>query len=658
MTRTIRQRRGFWPTPRGSIARLIHLLVAVPLVAVVGFAGLAMLGSAREMTAAGDLRRLVDVSTEAGAVARQLQAERVAASLELTTAGDAARSAFTDQIARTDTAIAGFQRRRTALAGATAALRPIDSGIATLTTVRDEVLLGPVPSLSSLATSYRIVIADILAFRESIAMAAPARVAGDIRAAAAVARASEALGRQQVVVLDADAAGELSRSSQRESAGEQADFAEARAEFRTLARPAWDTRWDQLTVTAKVAVARRMDEELGRAKPGNRLRIDVAEWVDATDDWITGLYGIQRLADDAVAGDVAATRRARLREAVALGAGMLLVLASTVVLAVAVVRRITRRLRMLRDSTETVTRQSLPEAVRRLNAFPPGTDPDETAGHPAAEFAVPGRDEIADLGGALRSLHRAAVRIAGEQAAMRARAAEIFVMLSQRGQRLVDAMLATVDTFERDEVDPARLQQLYELDHLATQTARANRSLLVLGGSSVSRVRHEPVTLVNVIWAAQSQIEHYTRVRVGTVERGLAVAGRAADEIVHLLAELLDNATAYSSPDKEVRISGHVASGHAVIEVVDEGVGLSPRRRAQLNAQLGKADDAEFNAMRSVGLTVVSRLAARHGVSVVLRPSSPFGTVAEIVIPSAVLTQETAPGESQPSPLPRAGVQS
>lgn len=610
MARTTRRRRGSRLTPRGSIARLIQLLVTVPLVAVVGFAGLALLGSAREMTAAGDFRRLADVSTEAGAVARQLQAERVAASVELITAGDAARTAFTDQIARTGAAIAGFQRRRTSLADQPGTLRSIDSGIATLKAVREDVLAGPVPSLSSVAMSYRAVIADILAFRESIALGAPAGVAADVRAAAAIARAGEALGQAQVVVVQADAAGELSRAAQRESAGEQAGFAEARAEFLALARPAWAGRWEQVTGTAKVTDARRMYEELGRAVPGKPLRIDVVEWVAATDDWIAGVYGIQQLADTAVTGEVAATQRAELREAVALGAGMLLVLASTVVLAAAVVRRITRRLRTLRDTADTVPYQGLPEAVRRMNDAPPGP------------------------------------------------AAEILVQLSQREQRLVDTMLATVDICERDEIDPARLRQLYELDHLATRLARVNRSLLVLGGSDVSRVRHEPVTLADVIRAAQSQIEHYTRVRVGTVEQGVAVAGRAADEIVHLLAELLDNATAYSPPGKEVRTTGHLASGHAVIEVVDEGVGLSPRRRAQLNAQLGKADRAEHVAARSLGLAVVSRLAARHGVRVVLRPGSPLGTVAEVVIPPAVLLRETAPSEPRSSSLPRAGVQS
>ena len=636
------RRRGWRLRPHGGIARLIRLLVAVPLIAAVGFGGLALAGSARGLATAADLRKLADLSAKAGAVARQVQAERVAAAVEIAVADGAARAAFPAQVARTDAAIAGFRGSRAATGDAQAAYWRIDSDLTALIAVREQVLATPRASLSSIAFSYRVVIADLLAFRESIAMGMTSRVAGDIRAADAVARAGEALGELQVVVVCTLSTGELTPAAQQESAADRARFAEASTAFLALARPAWTKQWEQVGAKAKVVMARRMNDELGRAVPGDRLLLDVTDWVQATDGWITELYGIQSLVDAAVADDAATTHRTALRDGSAQATGMLLVLAVTALLTGAVVRRIRRRLGALRDSAATVAYRRLPEVIRRMSAAPTSTaDPGETADRSVAEFAVAGRDEIADVGRALHCLHREAVRIAGEQAVMRARIAEIAIQLSRREQRLIDAMLATVDLVEREETDPGRLRQLYQLDHLATRMARVNRSLLVLGGSGVSRVRRRPVTLMNVIQAAQSQIEHYVRVRIGPVEE-LAVAGNAVDEIVHLLAELLDNATTYSAPDKDVWVTGRVASGHAVVRVVDEGVGLSPRRRSQLNARLGNGEEGDLATVPSMGLTVVGRLAARHGVRVELRQGSPLGTTAEIVIPPAILRRETA----------------
>ena len=333
-------------------------------------------------------------------------------------------------------------------------------------------------------------------------------------------------------------------------------------------------------------------------------------------------------------------------------AGVALVLLIAIVLTGVVARRITRRLRALHDAAREVAYEQLPAVVAELRAAAPGTvDPDEVADRASAKLVVGGADEVADVAQAFRAVHREAVRIAGEQAVMRSNVAEIFVHLSRREQRLVDAVLAQVDRVERDETDPDRLQQLYQLDHLATRMARINLSLLVLGGSGAARVRREDAPMGKVLQAAISQIEHYTRVRFGSVDDDVAVVAEAVDEIVHLLAELLDNATGYSPPESEVWVTGRALGDRIILQIVDEGVGLAPSRREQLNQLLAQPPAIDIAAVRAMGLTVVGHIAARYQIQVQLRPGQHGGTLAEVVIPKDVFRPIMA-AERQPQLAP------
>lgn len=633
----------------GSIVRLLRLLVAVPLVAVIGFAGLALQGTVRQVVTANRVSDLALLSAEAGSLARALQAERVIAAAELTAGGDTASASYAEQIIRTDAAVAAFQRQRNEVAGDNPVLRRVDAGLNALTTVREQVRSSPRVSLSAIAFSYRILIADLLTFRASVVAETSAQTADEVRAAVAASEAGEAIGQLQIIVLRSLVGGELTPAGQQETAGAQARFVEASNTFLDLADPEWVVRWEQIGTDPQVVAGQRLQDQVGRTLPGQRFAIDPNGWVEATDGWISQLYGIQREMDASVIDAVAAERQQRLYTAVLQGTGILIVLILTAVLTGVVARRITKRLRSLRNIVTTVAYDRLPAVVRELDAAPAGTvRPEEVADRSVSEFPITGNDEIAEVATATRALHREAVRIAGVQAVLRANVAEIFVHLSRREQRLVDAMLAQVDQVERDEADPDRLEQLYRLDHLATRMARINQSLLVLGGSGISRVRQEAVPLDNVIQAALSQIEHYTRVRIGTVDRELSVGGTAVDEVAHLLAELLDNATRYSPPETEVVVSGHALSDRAIVEVVDRGVGLSAARCDQLNAQLSSPGSVDVSGVRAMGLAVVARLAARHGIRVELRPGPVGGTVAEVMMPASVVTRRPV---VQPEPV-------
>ncbi|MFG2039178.1 nitrate- and nitrite sensing domain-containing protein [Dactylosporangium sp. NPDC048998] len=618
----------------------LRLIVAVPLVAVVVFAGVAFVSTIQEVNRARTLQDLAALATNAGGLAHALQRERAAAVNVVLRDDPTLTDAFQQQAMLTDDAAHVYQQRRHSLSGGgdSETLSRIDTGVNALAGLREQVRNDKRASVSAIAFSYRIVIADLLAYRESVARSgAPTDLADEIRAAAALSRAAEAVGQQQAAVLRAIAAGELTPALQQEITATRTSFIEATVSFNLLAPAEWRTWYEQAGMGDQVVAAQRLQDQVGRTATGSPIALDSAGWINAMSGWEGLLYQVEQQVDESVEQSVAVVHDDQMTQAALQTAGVAVVLLVAIVLTGFVARRLTRRLRYLQDAARTVAYEQLPSVVAELRAAAPGTvDPDEVADRASSTLVVAGSDEVADVAQAFRAVHREAVRIAGEQAVMRSNVAEIFVHLSRREQRLVDAVLAQVDKVERDETDPDRLQDLYQLDHLATRMARINLSLLVLGGSGAARVRREDAPLGKVLQAAISQIEHYVRVRFGSVDDDVAVVAEAVDEIVHLLAELLDNATGYSPPESEVWVTGRALGDRVIVQIVDTGVGLSAARREQLNELLAHPPAIDIAAVRAMGLTVVGHIAARYHIGVQLRAGQHTGTLAEIVIPKDV----------------------
>ncbi|GAA2631978.1 hypothetical protein GCM10010399_75370 [Dactylosporangium fulvum] len=649
------------PTNRGRenragrrIVNQLQLIVAVPLVAVVVFAGIALVTTVQQVNRSRNLQDLAALASEAGGLAHALQRERAAAvNVVLTPQRPELVDAFNQQVMLTDDTVRTYQERRKSLSSGSDLLDRIDDSLEGLNGLREQVRKDARASVSATAFSYRILVADLLSYRESVARSgAPTDLADEIRAAAALSRAAEALGQQQVAVLRAVAANELTPALQQEITASRAGFVEATVGFNQLAPAEWRTWYEKANTGEQVVAAQRFQDQVGRTPTGQPVRIDTGGWINAISGWSGLLFQVEQQVDDAVVDEVADLRDQQMTQAVIQIAGVAAVLLIAIVLTGIVARRITRRLRYLHDAARTVAYEQLPAVVSELRAAAPGTvDPDEVADRASATLSVAGADEVADVAQAFRAVHREAVRIAGEQAVMRSNVAEIFVHLSRREQRLVDAVLAQVDRVERDETDPDRLQQLYQLDHLATRMARINLSLLVLGGSGAARVRREDAPLGKVLQAAISQIEHYVRVRFGSVDDDVAVVAEAVDEVVHLLAELLDNATGYSPPESEVWVTGRALGDRVIIQIVDTGVGLGPARLEQLNQLLAQPPAIDIAAVRAMGLTVVGHIAARYQIGVQLRPGQHTGTLAEVTIPSTVFRPILA-SERQPQLAP------
>jgi signal transduction histidine kinase len=312
---------------------------------------------------------------------------------------------------------------------------------------------------------------------------------------------------------------------------------------------------------------------------------------------------------------------------------LLVVLVSTIV-----ARSLIRPLRKLRSDALDVAGHRLPEMVRRLSQSE-GAD----EGVEIEPIGVTSTDEIGEVARAFDQVHREAVRLAADEAMLRGNLNAMFINLSRRSQSLIERQLSLIDSLEQSEQDPSRLSSLFRLDHLATRMRRNSENLLVLAGHEVTRRWSQPVPLVDVLRAAISEIEQYERV-VLNVQPGIVVVGQAVNDVVHLVAEIVENATTFSPEDTQVYVSGQpLSSGGVLLDITDTGVGISDQEMSHANWRLDNPPVVDVAVSRRMGLFVVGRLAARHGVRVRLRQAQAGGLTALIWLPDTVAAPEVAP---------------
>jgi signal transduction histidine kinase len=319
---------------------------------------------------------------------------------------------------------------------------------------------------------------------------------------------------------------------------------------------------------------------------------------------------------------VAEQRQRALIEAWLNAVVLLLALVLAAVIVGLVARGMIASLRTLRRSAITVAQDRLPEAVQRMRQ---GTAPSINI----ATVPVTTREEVGEVARAFDAVHEQAVRLAAEQATLQNNINAMYVNLSRRSQALVDRQLVLIEQLEEGEVDPEQLSDLFRLDHLATRMRRNCENLLVLAGADIPRPAAEPTPVLDVLRAAVSEIEHYQRVVVQNPPDA-TFAASAANDVQHLLAELLDNATNFSPTESQVVMScSRARDGSILVEIFDEGIGLSPGELSTLNERLRNPVEstASVAASRRMGLFVVGKLANRHGISVGLFTDS-MGTSA------------------------------
>ncbi|WP_437055961.1 nitrate- and nitrite sensing domain-containing protein [Streptomyces sp. enrichment culture] len=364
------------------------------------------------------------------------------------------------------------------------------------------------------------------------------------------------------------------------------------------------------------------------------------DWVDDSSTKIEQMKKIERTLLEEMEQKARELRSESEQEAIISGALILLVLGVSLVGAFVVARSMIRSLRRLEDTATKVASERLPELVKQLSESDP-QDVDTSV----ESVGVHSRDEIGRVAAAFDDVHREAVRLAAEQALLRGNVNAMFTNLSRRSQGLIQRQLSLISELESREADPDQLASLFKLDHLATRMRRNGENLLVLAGEEPGRRWTRPVPLVDVLRAAASEVEQYERIELAAVPT-TQVAGRVVNDLVHLLAELLENATSFSSPQTKVKVTGHaLPDGRVLIEIHDTGIGLSPEDLAQINERLASPPTVDVSVSRRMGLFVVGRLSQRHGIRIQLRPSDSGGTTALVMLPVDV-----AQGGKKPQP--------
>jgi signal transduction histidine kinase len=447
-----------------------------------------------------------------------------------------------------------------------------------------------------------------------------------------IAEAEDDLLQAQALVASDAAVGSF-------PAADRARFATLTGEYQGLlaeALPDLDSRYrtpfQQAAASPQAMTLNALNAQVITAPPG-KFGVNVATYGQVAQTVALGIA----LAGFSAGQNLAAALHAAAgpidtRVFVTGGAGLAAIIAS-IGLSVWIGQGIIRELAVLRREALDLARRRLPQVMTRLSS---GEDVDVAAEAPPL---LAGADEIGQVRQAFNTVQRAAIEAAAEQAKLRSGIATVFRNLAMRSQSLVYQQLRLLDNLEHQASGPEELDRLFKIDHLATRMRRNAEGLLILAGDQPARTWTEPVPIVDVLRGSVAEVVDYARIRVACSSRA-ALHGYAVADVIHLVAELAENATAYSPPKSPVRVTGSDVLRGFAIEVEDRGVGIPPEVAAQLNAAL--ADPPPFNPAESdhLGLYVAARLAQRHGVSIVLRHSPYGGTTAIVFIPDELIASD------------------
>ncbi|MBO7938642.1 sensor histidine kinase [Streptomyces sp. S9] len=337
-----------------------------------------------------------------------------------------------------------------------------------------------------------------------------------------------------------------------------------------------------------------------------------------------------------------------LVKAGALSTGGLVALLLCVAMSWRITRSLSLRLRGLRLATLSLAQERLPDVVTRLDR---GETVDVDSAAPPLDY---GGDELGQVAQAFNTAQRTAVHTAVELADTRRGFQKVILGIARQSQNLVNLQLGKLDTLERAHRDPEVLKGLRELDSTASQLRRYQENLVIISGGRPGRTWPEPVALADILRGAVGEVAEYRRVEVRAAEEAAIVPPAVAD-VIHLLAELIDNASSYSPAPNPVEVRAAPAAEGLAIEVEDRGLGLSEEDYASFNAQLAVEPAFDVVALADdlrLGMFVIARLATRHGISVTLRPSAYGGTTALVVLPPEIVVRDERPRSPAPGPAP------
>ncbi|WP_246292684.1 nitrate- and nitrite sensing domain-containing protein [Lentzea indica] len=467
----------------------------------------------------------------------------------------------------------------------------------------------------------------------------------------AIARIKEQESLKRAILLDVFQRKAFTPSQLRALQAADAELEAARNDFRKSATPEQAKIYDDTVTGLIVDTANDMQESAinQQSSTGKKdfTQLTSEKWDIAATLTVNLTRDVENLLVEQLQNKTDDTAGVTRTQAYIASALVLAFLALALLMALFVARSILNPLRTLRRTALDVADHGLPDAVERILADPNPEDAAKTAVEPVP---VHTREEIGQVARAFDAVHGEAVRLAAQQALLRDNVNAMFVNLSRRSQALVERQLNLIDRLEQDEQDPDQLASLFELDHLATRMRRNSENLLVLSGTDLSRRLTRPVPAAEVLGAAVSEVEQYARVQVGQTP-DLTVQGRAVNDLVHLIAELLDNATAFSDPVTKVTVrTAKTRKGELAIEIQDRGVGMGDQEIIDANDRLADPPDVDVAVSRRMGLYVVARLAKRHDIKVRLRGNEDIegGTTALVIVPETLIASPGAAPVSTP----------
>ncbi|MGW0965905.1 nitrate- and nitrite sensing domain-containing protein [Streptomyces sp. NPDC002516] len=653
-------RAGRWRIrPRTVRAKIVSLLM-VPIVSLLALWAYATVSTAQDVARLRQSQR-VDSTVRApvDAAVAALQAERTEAVRYATDPATVSPSDFKDLSRLTDNAVArlrlgdhntvadgadlppGVAERLAAFVADAGRLRTLRDGVLERRTGW-EVAYG----------EYTRTISTAFGVDGALTGVSGAAMGSDARVLLEFSRAGEALAQEDAVLGGARLAGTLDGERLRLFTG----AVDTRRTLTDASTPDLSglqlSAWNDLAEGSAYDDVRSIEDRVMASRPGAKA-LDAAPeavWSIAHERMSDGMRTAEEDASRGAADAADPLGHALLTPA---GAAVLFGLAAVIaslIISVRIGRDLVVELVALRDGALDIARRKLPEAMRRLRAGE-AVDVDEEA--PPAR---PSEDETGQVAQALNTVHRAALRAAVERAELAGGISGVFVNLARRSQVLVHRQLNLLDAMERRSEDPDELSDLFRLDHLTTRMRRHAESLIILSGAAPGRAWRRPVSLMNVVRAAVSEVEDYARVEVRQLAEAAVVGGAIAD-LTHLLAEVVENAAQFSPPHTRVRITGEpVANGYA-IEVEDRGLGMGKERIAEANLRIERSEALDLYDSDRLGLFVVSRLSARHGIKVRLRTSPYGGTTAVVLLPTTLLhegpVERSLPEADTDGPLER-----
>ncbi|WP_433207191.1 sensor histidine kinase [Dactylosporangium sp. CS-047395] len=641
--------------PRLANARIrakLGLILLVPLLAIVTLAALRLHDASARAGDADAVGALTRLSADVSALAQEVHLERMAAAA-LLASPDAKAEAYNRQIVRTDAAVVGYVKRRDSLGGVPAGVRDrlhrIDDQLDVLAAIRKDVGGRQGVSVAEVLLRYGVVADDLVSYREAVAQVRTDQtLADELRAAAAFSKAKALVSEQEAVSFAALKTGSLDAHQLAALLATLTGQQEAFVAFSLSA----SVPQRRIVEAAIAGDATQMADDLTstlQRTVGQPATVDAEDAVAVFGAVNDLMRWTEARLDEQLVGDAAAIGSGVRRQVVVESVVLFAVLALVAGLAVVTARSMVRSLRRLRLTALGVAEHDLPELVLRLRDARTMDErsPQEIADQVRGPAGFDSRDEIGEVVRAFDTVHREAVRVAAEQAVLRNSVSAMFLSLARRSQTLVDRMIGQLDRIERGEEDPKRLAQLFQLDHLATRMRRNDENVLVLAGADTAPPRRQDAPLVDAIRAAQSEIELYERVEFAEVDGGVFVAAPAVNDVVRLLAELLDNATRFSPPHAPVLVSGLRLGDRTMVRIEDRGIGIAPESLPGFNRRLAEPAPVDAGAFRLMGIAVVGRLAARHQIVVRLSENPGGGTVAEVMLPAGALVMR--PEERRPA---------